>query len=162
MTARASSPADGAARGGVRLLLRLEGLAVLGLALYLYARGGHSWGLLAALFLVPDLSLVAYLAGPRAGAAAYDTMHSYVGPVVVASFAMATGRPPVLALVWAAHIGFDRALGYGLKYATGFGSTHLGAIGRRANGTDRGLAGRNDLHGLHTPPTVPWRDPRAE
>ena len=29
-------------------------------------------------------------------------------------------------LIWIAHIGFDRALGYGLKYPTGFGDTHLG------------------------------------
>jgi hypothetical protein len=33
-------------------------------------------------------------------------------------------------LIWIAHIGFDRALGYGLKYPTGFGDTHLGRIGR--------------------------------
>ena len=39
-----------------------------------------------------------------------------------------------LALIWAAHIGFDRALGYGLKYPSGFGDTHLGRIGgKRAN-----------------------------
>jgi hypothetical protein len=29
-----------------------------------------------------------------------------------------------------AHIGIDRALGYGLKYSTGFGFTHLGRIGK--------------------------------
>jgi hypothetical protein len=34
--------------------------------------------------------------------------------------------------VWAAHIGLDRMLGYGLKYAAGFGYTHLGRIGREA------------------------------
>jgi hypothetical protein len=28
-----------------------------------------------------------------------------------------------------AHIGMDRALGYGLKYQKGFGFTHLGRIG---------------------------------
>ena len=37
-----------------------------------------------------------------------------------------------IAMIWLAHIGFDRALGYGLKYATGFGFTHLGRIGRNA------------------------------
>jgi hypothetical protein len=29
-----------------------------------------------------------------------------------------------------AHIGIDRALGYGLKYSAGFGFTHLGRIGK--------------------------------
>jgi hypothetical protein len=37
-----------------------------------------------------------------------------------------------LALIWLAHIGIDRALGYGLKYASGFGFTHLGRIGPAA------------------------------
>jgi hypothetical protein len=36
------------------------------------------------------------------------------------------GRPAPLLLIWTAHIGFDRALGIGLKYPTGFGDTHLG------------------------------------
>jgi hypothetical protein len=35
-----------------------------------------------------------------------------------------------LATIWIAHIGFDRALGYGLKYGSGFTHTHLGRIGR--------------------------------
>jgi hypothetical protein len=34
-----------------------------------------------------------------------------------------------IALIWANHIGIDRMLGYGLKYAEGFRFTHLGRIG---------------------------------
>ena len=30
-----------------------------------------------------------------------------------------------IALIWLAHIGVDRLLGYGLKYPTGFKDTHL-------------------------------------
>jgi len=33
-----------------------------------------------------------------------------------------------MALIWAAHIGFDRFLGYGLKYPVAFRVTHLGSI----------------------------------
>lgn len=121
---------SGAATGSVRLWLRLEGLAILALAAYLYARGGHSWLLFAALFLAPDLSFAAYLAGSRIGAHGYNLLHNYVGPLVLAAALLATGRPPVLSLIWAAHIGFDRLLGYGLKYPTVFGDTHLGMIGR--------------------------------
>lgn len=120
----------GAVAGQPRGWLRLEGLAVLALAILLYARGGHSWLLLAVLFLAPDLSFVGYVGGARVGALVYNAAHSYVGPVLAATVALLTGRPPVLALIWAAHIGFDRALGYGLKYPTGFGDTHLGRIGR--------------------------------
>lgn len=118
----------GAVAGGPRLWLRLEGLAVLALALLLYQRGGHSWMLLAVLFLAPDLSFAAYLAGPRIGALVYNLAHSYVGPVIAAALALLTGRPPVAATIWAAHIGFDRALGYGLKYPSGFADTHLGQL----------------------------------
>ena len=39
-----------------------------------------------------------------------------------------------LAMIWLAHIGIDRALGYGLKYQTGFAFTHLGRIGKDAVG----------------------------
>ena len=35
-----------------------------------------------------------------------------------------------LALIWFAHIGFDRMLGYGLKHGAGFRFTHLGRIGK--------------------------------
>jgi hypothetical protein len=125
----APSP-SGAVQGGVRLWLRLEGLAALVLAVYLYARGGHSWGLFALLFFTPDLSFAGYLAGPRAGATVYNVAHSYVVPTVLAILWLATGRPPVPSLIWIAHIGFDRVIGYGLKYPSGFAWTHLGRIGR--------------------------------
>lgn len=117
--------------GAVRGWLRLEGLAVLALATAVFAHGGHSWPLYAILFLVPDLSFLGYLAGPRVGAWAYNAAHSYVGPITIALVFAATGRPPVIACIWAAHLGFDRMLGYGLKYPSAFQHTHLGRIGRR-------------------------------
>lgn len=120
-----------AVTGSARTWLRLEGVAVLALATYLYAWGGHSWMLFAILFLLPDVAFVAYLAGPRLGALGYNLLHSYVAPAVVAIGFIATGRPAVISLVWAAHIGFDRMLGYGLKYPAGFSETHLGRIGRK-------------------------------
>ncbi|NLY92973.1 MAG: DUF4260 domain-containing protein [Myxococcales bacterium] len=121
--------------GAPRLLLRLEGALLLLLSAAVYARLGAGWGVFAALFLVPDVSLLAYLAGPRVGAAAYNAAHSLVRPALLAASGLAVGAPswaiPV-ALIWAAHVGFDRMLGYGLKYATGFSHTHLGGIGREA------------------------------
>lgn len=124
--------ASGGVGGGVRTLLRLEGLAVLALSVAAYAQFGAGWGWFALLFLLPDLSFVGYLAGPRVGAAAYNAAHSYGGPLALLAVGMLGGVPPLLtiALVWFAHIGFDRALGYGLKYSSGFGDTHLGRIGR--------------------------------
>jgi hypothetical protein len=125
---------DGAVVGAPRAWLRVEGLAVLALAVLLYQRGGHAWLVFAIAFLAPDLSFAAYAGGPRVGAAIYNIAHSFVGPVIVAVAALMLGRSPAAALIWAAHVGFDRALGYGLKYPTGFGATHLGNLrsGREA------------------------------
>jgi hypothetical protein len=118
----------GFVRGGVRTVLRLEGLAVLAAAVTAYAMLHANWWLFAALFLAPDVSFVAYLANPRVGAIAYNSVHSYIAPLLlgfVAYFSQAVFLAP-MALMWAAHIGFDRAIGYGLKYGSGFGDTHLG------------------------------------
>ena len=129
--ARADTAA-GQVTGGVRTLLRLEGLAVLSVAVAAYASFGDSWGLFAALFLLPDLAFIAYLAGPRRGAMAYNATHSCVGPLGLLAAGVLGAMPMLLAmaLIWCAHIGFDRALGYGLKYAGGFNQTHLGTLGR--------------------------------
>lgn len=133
--APASTPrATGFPNGAPRALLRLEGLAVLLAAFAAYVALGEPLWLFAALFLVPDLSLLGYLGGPRIGAAVYNAGHSLLGPLALACVGLFAGVPLVLgsALVWTAHIGFDRALGYGLKYGTAFADTHLGRIGRRA------------------------------
>ena len=129
-TAGADTP--GVATGGLRTLLRLEGLALFTGMTLLYGVWDGSWWIYAALFLVPDLSFAAYLAGPRFGALVYNAAHSYLAPMVVITTGFATASPLVLsiAMIWLAHIGFDCALGYGLKYAAGFGFTHLGRIGK--------------------------------
>lgn len=115
---------------------RLEGLALLAVSVLAYARFGEGWLLFAVLFLIPDLSFLGYLAGPRLGAWAYNLAHSLIGPLLLAAAAGLTGGdPPIaLALIWLAHIGFDRALGYGLKSPDSFGVTHLGLIGAARRG----------------------------
>jgi len=124
----------GTTTGAVRVVLRIEGLVVLVAALIAYSRFGAGWALFAVTFLAPDLSFAGYLGGSRIGAIAYNAAHSYIG--AVASLAAAMIFPDVvplaIGLIWSAHIGFDRALGYGLKYSSGFGVTHLGLIGRAA------------------------------
>lgn len=121
----------GAVRGAVRVWLRVEGVALLVAATSWYAAAGRPWSTFAIFFLAPDISFAGYLAGPRAGAVVYNVAHALVLPLVLAAFG-AAGRPELLpvAAIWIAHIGFDRMLGYGLKYDTAFGDTHLGRIGR--------------------------------
>jgi len=134
MTDIANQAATGTVTGGVRTLLQLEGLTLFAGMTPLYGFWGGPWWLYLVLFLAPDLSFLGYLAGPKVGAIVYNAVHSYIAPMALmtAGFGFA---PPLLlsvAMIWLAHIGFDRALGYGLKYQTGFGFTHLGRIGRGA------------------------------
>jgi len=123
-----------AVAGTPRALLRIEGACILAIALVLYARLDESWWLFAVLFLTPDLSFLGYLAGARLGAVAYNSLHTIAGPTLLALAGLFVPYEPAMAiaLIWLAHCGFDRALGYGLKYEAGFGFTHLGRIGRAA------------------------------
>lgn len=110
-----------------RLLLRLEGGVVFAAATLLYFHGDHAWWLFLLLILAPDLSMLGYLGGDRAGAAVYDAIHTYALPVPLAAIGVVADVRllAALGLIWAAHIGVDRLLGYGLKYESGFKDTHL-------------------------------------
>jgi hypothetical protein len=123
-----------AVTGTPRALLRIEGACIFTIAIVLYWRLGESWWLFAILFLAPDLAFLGYLAGARVGAVAYNSLHTVAGPILVALAGLFVPYEAAIAvaLIWLAHCGIDRALGYGLKYQAGFGFTHLGRIGRAA------------------------------
>jgi Domain of unknown function (DUF4260) len=116
MNETTATEATGAVTGGCRTLLRLEGLTLFVGMTMLYAVWGGSWWVYAVLFLVPDVSFAAYLAGPRIGAVVYNAAHSYMAPMVLMTTGLGLASPLTLsiALIWLAHIGIDRALGYGL------------------------------------------------
>ncbi len=137
MNGTTATGATGAVSGGLRTLLRLEGLTLFAGMIMLYAVWGGSWWVFAILFLAPDLSFAAYLAGPKAGAVVYNAAHSYMAPMtlMVTGFGLAAPLTLSIAMIWLAHIGIDRALGYGLKYSAGFTFTHLGRIGKDAGKT---------------------------
>ena len=118
--------------GGPRLILRLEGLGVLVGAITAYASFDANWWVFVGLFFAPDVAILPYLINSRAGGIAYNVAHTYLGPIGLAFCAHLGHAPAMLpfAAIWAAHIGFDRTLGFGLKYETGFKDTHLGHPGR--------------------------------
>jgi hypothetical protein len=117
----------------ITFLLRLEGLAVGVISAVLYARTGASWWLFAALWLLPDLSILGYFAGPCRGSRIYNAAHTYTIPVTLAVCALLFHANAVLpfAVIWVNHIGVDRMMGYGLKFSNGFDWTHLGVRKRR-------------------------------
>jgi hypothetical protein len=129
---RAAPPAGGVVTGQPRRWLRLEGAAALaaGVGLYLQS-GGHGLALLPLLLLV-DVSMLGYLASPRIGAFTYNLAHNWALGIVVLGSGVALGAAPLelAGAVLLAHVGLDRLAGYGLKYPTSFGDTHLGHIGR--------------------------------
>jgi len=124
MPAETSSPA---VAGGVRWILRAEGLALLAAATAAYAHFGFGLSYFALGFFAPDIAFVGYLGGPRLGAAVYNVVHSTIGPLALCAAGALGGPFWLLAVgfIGLAHIGFDRALGYGLKYSAGFHQTSL-------------------------------------
>jgi hypothetical protein len=128
--ARAAIPgAVGTVAGAPKIILQLEAAVVLAAASIAYAQIGRGWAIFALLFLVPDFSMLGYLGGRKLGASIYNLAHTYMLPAALAAYGLFQSQPLALdvALIWIAHIGFDRLLGFGLKYPTAFGHTHLSA-----------------------------------
>jgi hypothetical protein len=116
----------------IRPWLRAEGAATFaaGLAGFLFL--GLPWWAFPLLLLVPDVSAIGYLRGPRVGAIVYNLVHDLATGVAVAGLGLAIGSVPLAAAgaILVAHSGMDRAAGYGLKLPDAFKNTHLGRIGR--------------------------------
>src|SRR5207237_3131394 len=112
MTDTASADASGAVTGGVRTVLRLEGLALfIGMTLLYYIWDGD-WWIYAILFFMPDLSVAVYLSGPRFGAFIYNTAYSYLAPVAIMTGGFASVYPILLsiAMFWLAHLDYDLSI----------------------------------------------------
>ena len=115
----------------VRQWLRAEGFAglVLGWVVWQSLGGELLWFVPA--LLLPDVTMLGYLGGNHTGAIAYNLAHTLTLPLALLFISYLQHWHLALALIWTAHIAFDRLLGYGLKYPTSFQDTHLGRIGRR-------------------------------
>jgi Domain of unknown function (DUF4260) len=121
---------SGVVTGMPKILLQAEGAIVLIAASFAYSQMHQSWLLFAILFFVPDIFMFGYLKNNRLGAIAYNLGHTYLVPatVLILSWLWVAQIASSIAIIWIAHIGFDRAIGYGLKYATGFKDSHLSGM----------------------------------
>lgn len=117
--------------GRPRLFLQFEGAALLGASLFLFNSTHQNWWWVPALLFVPDIFMVGYAKSSRLGALMYNIGHTYLLPASLALYGLHSHRPFVIGigLIWLAHIGMDRVLGYGLKYDDNFKHTHLGDLG---------------------------------
>jgi membrane-bound ClpP family serine protease len=112
------------------VILRVEGAAVLLAAILVYGYLDYSWWVFLLLLLWPDIAILVYALNPKAGGVAYNLLHTTIGPLLLlgASFAFSWPFATQFALIWFAHIGMDRMVGYGLKYPGNFKETHLQKI----------------------------------
>ena len=116
--------------GKPKLWLRLEGLVLLIATIIAFSGQHQRWWLYPALLLAPDIFMLGYLANTKVGAFFYNLGHSYFAPALVILFSWRADNKLNLAIgiIWLGHIGWDRLLGYGLKYDSSFKLTHLGSL----------------------------------
>jgi Domain of unknown function (DUF4260) len=135
MSTTASTPTalTGMTVGAVRSWLRLEGLAAFGAGLVLYAVNGGDWLWAIPALLLPDLSAAGYLVSPRIGTFTYNLVHNWAPGFIALGLGLWLGSTElqIVAAILIAHVGIDRAVGYGLKLPSSFQDTHLGRMGRR-------------------------------
>jgi hypothetical protein len=116
----------------VGIILRAEYIAIFLTGLVVFLANGGPWWIFPFVLLVPDVSAIGYLAGPRLGAIGYNIGHNLVLALAVLGLGWWIGTMWIVlaGAVLLAHVGMDRSLGYGLKLPTDFRDTHLGRIGR--------------------------------
>lgn len=114
----------------IRHVLQLEGAAIFVLSLYLYTHMQGDWWLFGFLILSPDLAMIGYSLGLKVGTFCYNLVHNYVLPASLAAYGIYMNDDwlILLSIIWFAHIGMDRMIGYGLKYTSGFKNTHFEKI----------------------------------
>jgi len=116
----------------MQLTLKIEYAAFLLLGIMAFAQTGLSWWWFAGLFFLPDVSILGYLAGPKAGSYFYNLFHHFG----IAVLCYAAGiysemlHLEVAGIILFSHAAFDRIMGYGLKYPDHFKHSHLGKIGK--------------------------------
>jgi hypothetical protein len=111
-------------------LLRLEGFVLFAGSLVFYAHQGYNWLVFILLLFTPDLTFAIYAVDKRLGSLFYNLFHTYTLPMLLVAFSLGSGFAVglQLALIWLAHLGMDRTVGYGLKYFGQFKETHLSRV----------------------------------
>ena len=112
----------------MKTLLKIEELAMFGLSILLFSLTNFEWWWFLVLILTPDIGLLGYLWGNKAGAFTYNLLHHkavaillyFVGWYFSAEWVLLSG------IIIFGHSSMDRIVGYGLKYKDSFHHTHLG------------------------------------
>ncbi|MDZ7849133.1 MAG: DUF4260 domain-containing protein [Owenweeksia sp.] len=114
--------------------IKIEELFMLLLSFWLFSKTGYSWWWFIGLFFAPDISFLAYLAGPKTGAFVYNLLHSKAVALALVGAGLFSGVSfsTMIGSIMFGHSSFDRIFGYGLKFPDSFHHTHLGFIGKKS------------------------------
>lgn len=114
-------------------LLKLEEVGQFLLSIFLFSQLDYSWWVFPACLLLPDLSMLGYVANPQIGAGLYNFFHhKFVAIVVlILGYWLDSQALSLSGIILFGHSAMDRALGYGLKFSDDFKHTHLGWIGKK-------------------------------
>jgi Domain of unknown function (DUF4260) len=117
----------------MKKILKLEETAMLALSIYALMLFHAYWWWYLLLIVGPDISMLGYTAGNKAGAACYNLFHHKAVAIIVFIIGLSVNIEALqlTGLVLFGHSSMDRILGYGLKLKDGFKYTHLGIIGKK-------------------------------
>jgi hypothetical protein len=106
----------------IKNIIKIEGVIVFLSCLIVYLLLDYNWILFVALLLFPDIAMIGYVVSNKIGAITYNLLHTYSLPIpiLLLGFSLSLDLLLAIALIWMAHIGMDRAIGYGLKYSSSF------------------------------------------
>jgi hypothetical protein len=117
---------------------KVESIVIAIFSIFLYIQEDGTVFLYFILWLIPDIGMLGYLINKKIGAITYNLFHFYPIPVflILLSQVSTTLNLVLIAIIWISHIAIDRALGYGLKYGTGFKNTTEQALMKEFDGTN--------------------------
>src|SRR5690606_30171103 len=113
--------------------LKLEELGQFLLSIILFNQLDYAWWVFPACILLPDLSMIGYLANPRTGAWLYNFFHHKLVAVTILILGILLNNSLLTlgGVILFGHSAMDRIFGYGLKFNDNFKNTHLGWIGKK-------------------------------
>ena len=116
----------------MKSIIKLEELGLFLFGIYLFSQLDYAWWWFLVLILAPDVSMIGYAFDNKSGAFLYNLAHHRGIAIIIYLLGIYFSNHLVqlTGIILFAHSSMDRMLGYGLKYETGFKSTHLGEIGK--------------------------------
>lgn len=117
----------------MKRLLQIEEFCMLALAIAVLVYFRCEWWVYLLLVLGPDISMLGYAGGNKAGAFCYNLFHhkGVAIAIIVLGWYLKDNTVLIAGVILFGHSSMDRLFGYGLKTNQGFNFTHLGTIGNK-------------------------------